>query len=253
MGADGTWVGKPGSSSLYVKGSSESYQGKPSLSILFLEIFMNSLFKLTAAGALAFSCGIAAAQTWMIGDNDGFGIGIPDNGSHSFDGYNANYDGRTAAEAAATNGAQYTDTYSTTHSGYGPQPGTVATFLFTGLGSGWTHGSMWFDSADFQAGTYGAVKTTYNGILEDWAFNDGFPNTAVHYFDLSQAVIASINNSGSLTVVIDRNGSTDFYGFDYAMLSDRSGADTVVPVPAALPLFASAMGLFGLLRRRKVA
>lgn len=212
---------------------------------------MKKLLQLTVASVLTVSSGLAAAQTWMIGDNDGYGIGIPDNGSHSFNGSSANYDGRSAAEMAATDGAQYTDTYSTTHPGYGPQPGTVATFIFSGLGSGWTQGSMWFDAADFQASTFGAVITTYNGIAEDWAFNDGFPNTAVHYFDLSQAVIDSINTLGSLTVVIDRNGSGDFYGFDYAMLSNRKGQDTYVPVPAALPLFASALGLFGLSRRRK--
>lgn len=214
---------------------------------------MNKLLQMTVAGVLTFSSGIAAAQTWMIGDNDGYGIGIPDNGTHSFNGSSANYDGRSAAEVAATNGAQYTDTYSTTHPNYGPQPGTVATFTFTGLGNGWTEGSMWFDAADFQAGTFGAVITTYNGIVENWAFNDGFPNTAIHYFDLSQAVIDSINNLGSLTVVIDRNGSRDFYGFDFAMLSDRKGVDTVVPVPAALPLFATGLGLLGLSRRRKAS
>jgi hypothetical protein len=186
----------------------------------------------------------AWAATWMIGDNDGYGIGIADGANHPFNGQTANYDGRSAAEIAATDGAQYTDTYSTTQPFYAPQPGTVATFSFTGLGSGWTEGSMWFDMADFQASTFGPVYVTYNGIVQNWAFNDGFPTTVVRFFDLDAAVLASINSLGYLDVVIDRNYSTDFYGFDYAMLSDRTGANTSVPEPGTMMLLGS--GLVGL-------
>ena len=211
---------------------------------------------LCLAGLLALAAAPVSATTWMIGDNDGYGAGIPDNASHPFNGSSANYDGRSAAEMAATNGAQYTDTYSTTHPGYGPQPGTVATFVFEGLGNGWTEGSMWFDMADFQASTFGAVNTTYNGIAQNWAFNDGFPSTKIRFFDLAQDVIDSINSLGSLTVAIDRAGSGDFYGFDFALLSDRVGDNTnigEVPLPAAVWLFGSGvMGLLGL-RRRKSA
>ncbi len=66
--------------------------------------------KLLALSIFALTVGQASAATWMIGDNDGYGIGIPDNADHPFNGFTANYDGRSAAEAAATNGAQYTDT-----------------------------------------------------------------------------------------------------------------------------------------------
>lgn len=194
-----------------------------------------------------------SATTWMIGDNDGYGMGIPDNAQHPFDLYNANYDGRSLDEVNATNGAQYTDTYSTTHSGYAPQDGRVATFTFENLGSGWTEGSMWFDMADFQASQFGAVSASYNGIEQNWAFNDGAPNTTVRYFDLEQDVIDSINDLGVLSVVIDRSFSTDFYGFDFTLLSDNLGVNTeppaVVPVPAAIWLFAS--GILGLVFTRK--
>lgn len=187
----------------------------------------------------------AMATTWMIGDDDGYGMGIPDNGDHPFNGFTANYDGRSAAEKIATDGAQFTDTYSTTHSGYGPQAGTVATFEFTGLGSGWSQGSMWFDMADFQA-QYGAVAVSYNGIVQNWAFVDGFPHTKVRNFNLDQNVLDTINSTGKLIVTIDRNGSNDFYGFDYAMLS--SNAVPAVPEPSSLIMMLT--GACALLSRR---
>lgn len=207
--------------------------------------------KLISTLSLLFIASQASAGTWMIGDDDGYGMGIADNANHPFNGSSANYDGRSAAEKVATDGAQYTDTYSTTHQGYGPQPGTVATFLFTGLGSGWTEGSMWFDMADFQASTFGATKVTYNGILQNWSFNDGFPTTKVRFFDLTADVVNSINLTGELTVSIDRNGSGDFYGFDYALLSNKTGNNTRVPEPSSILLFG--LGLLGLYASRRAA
>lgn len=197
----------------------------------------------------------AEAATYMIGDDDGYGAGIPNNGQHTFDGLNANYDGRSPAEKIATNGAQFTDTYSTTQPGFSPQLGTIATFIFSGLGSGWTQASLEFDMADFQAIDLfgGAVAVNFNGISQNWAFIDGFPNTVVRTFNLDQAVIESINNKGELLITIDRKKVGDFYGFDYVKLYGVNGVGNVnnVPVPAAFWLFASAMsGLFALRRRR---
>lgn len=205
---------------------------------------MHKLLILSAL--LLASVGSASAATWIIGDDDGYGIGIPNGADHPFNGFSANYDGRSAAEMAATNGAQYTDTYSTTHPGYGPQPGTVATFTFSGLGVGWTEGNMIFDMADFQASTFGAVKVTFNGILQNWAFNDGFPHTKVRAFTLDPDVLASINATGELVVVVDRNASSDFYGFDYAALSNDKTVIEYPPVPEPSTYVLMGLGLAAL-------
>ena len=190
----------------------------------------------------------AFATTWTIGDNDGYGAGVPDNGDHPF---NPIYDGRSPDEVAATNGAQYTDTYSTAHPGYSPQAGTVATFTFTGLGSGWTQGTMIFDLADFQAGTFGALLVQYNGITQNWAFNDGYPHTAIHYFNLGQDVLDSINLTGQLIITMDRNGSGDFYGVDYATLSNQIEGPNAVPEPATWAMMILGFGAAGLVARRR--
>jgi hypothetical protein len=203
-----------------------------------------------ALAATTFAVNPAMAASFMIGDNDGYGAGICDNCDHNFDGAFANYDGRDASEMAATDGAQYTDTYSTTHPGFSPQAGTIATFLFSGLGSGWTVGHLEIDMADFQASTFGAVITTFNGIVQDFSYNDGFPHTLIHHYVLTQDVLDSINLTGELEIVIDRNASLDFYGFDYLQLNDFA-APTEVPEPASMALLGTGIAGYIAQRRRR--
>jgi hypothetical protein len=208
--------------------------------------------KAIALTALAVSMGSASAATWIIGDDDGYGAGIANGANHPP--FVPTYDGRSAAEVAATNGAEFTDTYSTAHPGYSPQAGTVATFTFTNLGTGWTEGNMIFDMADFQATTFGAVAVTFNGVVQNWAFDDGYPITKIRAFSLEQAVLDQINLTGQLVVSIDRNGIGDFYGFDYAGLSNDI---TVIEIPPAIPepstyaLMASGLGLMAFIARRR--
>lgn len=198
-----------------------------------------------ALAAMALAATMSAGYVHRIGDNDGYGIGIADGADHPFNGFSANYDGRSAAEMAATDGAQYTDTYSTTHPGFGPQAGTVATFIWSSVPN-MTAAFLLIDMADFQASRFGAVAVTFNGIAQNWAFNDGFPSTRIRDFQLGQDVVDSINLLGSLTVVIDRNASRDFYGFDFAEL--REGT---VPEPTTWALMGVGIAAIGLLRRRR--
>ncbi|WP_374564471.1 PEP-CTERM sorting domain-containing protein [Nitrosomonas sp.] len=180
---------------------------------------------------LALTSGPAtAAAIYQIGDNDGYGAAVCDNCSHSFDGFSADHDGRSATEKLATDGAQYTDTYSTTHPGFSPHGlETVATFHFGGLGAHWTSGKLEIDLADFQASEFGAVAAAFNGITQDFAFDDGYTKTAIHTFLLSDAVLDSINATGELVITIDRNNSSDFYGIDYLKLTDLTEPAVFMP------------------------
>jgi len=206
--------------------------------------------KLLFAAALIAVASQASATSWMIGDNDGYGTGICDGCDHAFNGYTANYDGRSAAEKLAIDGAQFTDTYSTTQPSYGPQSGKVATFTFSGLGNTWTAGHLEIDMADFQADTYGHVITTFNGITQDFGYNDGFPHTVIHEYTLDAAVLASINTSRQLVINIDRNNSADFYGFDYLKLNDFP-ITAAVPEPETYAMMLAGLGLMGAVARRR--
>lgn len=92
------------------------------------------------------------------------------------------------------------------------------------LDTGWFHVT---DSATL-ANLFGSLSTS--SIL--FAINDIDPND--NFYDFTQGIDGSLINVGSGPVVVPPNPSA-------------------VPVPAALPLMASALGLFGIARRKKVA
>ena len=190
----------------------------------------------------------ASAFVMTIGDNDGYGVGIADNGNTGAFA-TAGTDNRSAAEAAATDGAQFTDVYSALFPGYGPNGTSTGSFVFN-MPNIITGGTLTIDMADFQASTFGPVLADINGVALSLAFDDGFRNSVVRSFALSAAMITAINNDGFLSLNIDRNGSGDFIAFDYLSLDASVSA---VPVPAALPLLISGLGALGFVARRRKA
>jgi hypothetical protein len=191
-----------------------------------------------AIGLLAFAASAKASPiTVTVGDNDGYGLGIADNASVVWPGVGpsgTNYDGRSGAEAAATNGAQFTDAYSSILPGSGPNSTTVANFIFPFSGT-LLSGTLTADLGDFQASTFGQMSVFFNGVAQPGLFNisDGFQNTAVHSFALSPTALANASAAGQLVVTVDRNGSGDFVAFDYLQLN----GELTVPEPASMAIW----------------
>ena len=125
---------------------------------------------------LAATPALAVPIVITVGDNDGYGnLGVADNGAAVWPG--PPYDGRSAAEAVAVNGAQITDVYSAIFPGYGPNPSTVASVLFPFAGS-LTSATLVVDMGDFESTTFGAISANVNGVALPFAFQDGFHATA---------------------------------------------------------------------------
>ncbi|MBM4274148.1 MAG: PEP-CTERM sorting domain-containing protein [Deltaproteobacteria bacterium] len=183
---------------------------------------------------------MAFPLTITVGDNDGYGFGIPDNGTAPNPTWG--YDGRSTAEAAATNGAQITDVYSAIFPGYGPNPSQTASVIFPLGGLHLTSATLTVDMGDFEASTYGPISVNFNGVLQGWAFQDGYTYTVVRTFVLGPAEIAAANLAGAFIINLDHTGSMDFIAFDYFELN----AD-VAPLPGAVLLLGTGLlGLVGL-------
>jgi hypothetical protein len=195
---------------------------------------------------------LAVPFSILIGDNDGYSLGIADNGSSGGSGFpGPSFDGRSVAEQAAVNGAQLTDVYSALFPGAGPHTTTIGTVTFA-LPGVMTSGTLTIDMGDFQASTFGQFSVSLNGVNKPNYFNfeDGFTNTAVHTFALSATDITNANLAGALTLTINRNGSNDYVAFDFFRLD---GEATAAPVPdggSTLALLGLTLGGIVVLQRK---
>ena len=188
----------------------------------------------------------------MIGDNDGYGAwNVPDNGYLPGNPqYLVPVDLRDAAEAAATNGAQFTDAYGAVGTpGYSVNPTEVGTVTFT-LPNDIISATLEIDMADFQAGQYnlGQSAVYYNGVLQPdlWNITDGYRVTRVRQFALDATAIANANAAGEFVLTFDHTGSGDYIALDYFQLSGE-----MVPVPGAVLLGMIGLSIAGVKLRKR--
>lgn len=202
---------------------------------------------LVGAAMLCVSTVAQAQISIRIGDNDGYGFGVADNGPAPWPCYVC-YDGRSAAEAAATDGSQITDVYAALFPNAGPNNFLTARLTFT-LSQSISNGFFTVDMGDFQIPGY--LQVSYNGVLQPGLldFVDGFQNTAVRTFALSAAAVANANAAGAFVVDIDASNQTDYVAFDYFQFDARTV--NVVPEPATVILTAAGLALVAFARRRR--
>jgi hypothetical protein len=191
---------------------------------------------------------VAVPIVVTVGDNDGYGLGVPDNATGVV-WPGPPYDGRSASEAAASNGAQITDVYSAIFPAFGPNPTTTASVIFPFPGV-LASGTLVIDMGDFESSLGGAILANVNGVALPFAFDDGFQNTVVRSFPLSAPMITAANGAGQVVLNLDHVHPDfgDLIAFDYFQLQGDAAA---VPEPATLTLLGMGLGALALRRRRK--
>jgi hypothetical protein len=171
----------------------------------------------------------------QIGDNDGYGnafgllnCAVADNQSFpsSLIGHHGEYtarDGRSAAERAATNGAQQTDFYSALAPASPGNPiGLPASFdLVFPVSGTLTSAKLEIDMGSFQTSECSQISVSINGVAQPGflAFSDGPLATKVRKIQLTAAQLAAANLARPLKITLSRGTSTDKVAFDYFKLS----------------------------------
>jgi hypothetical protein len=227
--------------------------------ILAAVLLVGGVFMISSA-ALALPTPICL----LVGDVDNYGSlpGAGDQvpaGTNIWDGAGASgtgMDRRSAAEAAATDGAQLTDVYSALFPTFGPNPSELGSVIIPlPAATPILHdGVFTMAMGDFQASTFGAIAMDINGVALDAAtqelpstWDDGFQASVIRAFVLTPAQIAAVNTAGALIVNFDHTGSSDFIAYDWFKLC--ANVDVPVP-PTAILLGSGLLGLVGLRFRK---
>jgi hypothetical protein len=177
----------------------------------------------------------------FVGDNDGYGVGTPDNAPHDA----ILYDNRSAAEIAATNGAQFTDR---SLSIIDPA-NTPFTAVFA-LAGDLTSGSVTIDANGIQADLVPQIEVFFNGLLQANVLNLalGAFGTQLVTVPITAAVLAAGAGTGQFIVSFGANPS-DIVGFDFIRLTGDV-TSTKVPEPGTLLLLGAAALALGWHRRQ---
>jgi len=191
----------------------------------------------------------------MIGDNDGFGFGLPDNGG--INGATPLLMVQSAAEASGVQGVQFTDK--------GFSRGCVCVFSL------WMDPSLFLTSLSWtvDVGVDGSSSTeakVYYNNGTGWVLQPGVlatvgdvlvsPASQIFTFVVDPQFLdpTAVRMHGGFDIMIDTSNSKTgtIVGFDY--LQFDGVAET--PIPTALPLFATGLAglaLFGRRRKKKAA
>lgn len=204
----------------------------------------------TALSALVLSASLAGAATFtaMIGDNDGFGVGVADGADSIGSGIEVfGNDFRSAAEVIATDGSEQTDINSALFS----PVNDIANFVFSGFGGTVLSAVLTIDIGGLQVNDFGETLTRLNGVDAGLlAIQQGVSQTGVLSFGLDASTILAMNTDGFLDFELDRNGNNDAIFIDYVGLSAEIDM-APIPVPAAGFLLVGGLAGFAALRRRK--